>query len=114
MLAVAYGHCSQKCLLLGKEIRGTRRKIVKTEELIWGKDDNGNICLPKIQAGVVNKEVKVAITVLVPDLLLSFYIVATYLQGANLCNSIFRLVRDCRLCAVDMSTYRATQSVGTC
>ena len=62
----------------------------------------------------MNKEVKVAITVLVPDLLLSFYIVATYLQGANLCNSIFRSVRDCRLCAVDMSTYRATQSVGTC
>ena len=66
MLAVAYGHCSQKCLLRGKGIRGTRRKIVKTEELIWGKDGNGH------KHGVVNKEIKVAITVLAPDLLLSF------------------------------------------
>ena len=68
----------------------------------------------KTQARVVNKEVKVAITILAPDLLLSFYIFATYLQGANLCNSIFRSVRDYRLCVVDMSTYRATQLVGTC
>ena len=77
-------HWTRKCictnLLRGKYFA----KIVKTEESMWVNAPFAWLFTPPRLFWYAN----VSFTIFPPYLLLSFYIFATYLQGANLCKSI--------------------------
>ena len=81
-------HWTRKCICTNLLRGKCFAKIVKTEEsLNVGKCP---ICLA-IYTPSLFWYANVSFTIFAPYLLLSFYIFATYLQGANLCKSIFFL-----------------------